>query len=78
MKKIKNHRMRLAPPLIPLIAVMIALMTLLAVSVSAADESAAKNEITSIKLNKSKSDIQIDVSLTTDYFARAGRRLQGG
>ena len=68
MKKIKNHRMRLAPPLIPLIAVMIALMTLLAVSVSAADESAAKNEITSIKLNKSKSDIQIDVSLTTDYF----------
>ena len=68
MKKIKNHRMRLAPPLIPIIAVMIALMTLLAVSVSAADESAAKNEITSIKLNKSKSDIQIDVSLTTDYF----------
>ena len=26
MKKIKNHRMRLAPPLIPLIAVMIALI----------------------------------------------------
>lgn len=37
--------------------------------VSAADTESAKNEITSIKLTKNKTDIQIDVSLTKEYFS---------